>query len=57
MDIKAGDDITISGKVVIKYDGEDYVHIVTQSGATYFISINDIKTHRPINNREEDDLK
>ena len=56
MDIKAGDDITISGKVM-NYDGEYYVQIVTPSGATYFISIDDIKTHRPINNNEEDDLK
>ena len=55
MDIQEGDIITISGKVTVIYD-KHYVLMDSGSGE-HMVNVKDIKTHRPIDDREEDDLR
>ena len=52
MDIHIGDDITISGKVTLLYNSQ-FIMIKGPSGEEYLINIKDIKTHRPINEKED----
>ena len=55
MEIQIGDDITVAGKVKRIENG--FLMLKTKNGTEIWIEKADIKTHRPINNREEDDLK
>lgn len=48
MDIQIGDDITVGGKVVISPNEFGLMLIKTPSETSFWVSIDDIKTHRPI---------
>ena len=55
MDIQIGDDITIAGEVIKAENG--CFKVETKNHNQFWILPDDIKTHRPIDRREEDDLK